>query len=97
MGLCVKLYNVISVVMCFYMGTSVSTSRTTLENIIEALQALRVEMSLFQSRLAGLERDVSKCGVKIKENSNALLNISLLEEGRSVYKKPKRHTASTFK
>lgn len=76
----------------------------TIEIWREELQRLRAEMSSFQTRLAGLEKDVSKCGVAInrihqtsQDNSNALLNISLLEEGRSVYRKPKRHTASTYR
>ena len=78
---------------------------SSVEEVLRAeLQQLRVEMSYFQKRLAGLEKDVSSCGIAInachetsRENSNNLLNISLLEEGRSVYRTPKRHTASTYK
>lgn len=68
----------------------------------QELLKMRIEMSSFQKRLAGLEKDVSKCGLAIREcrqttddNSNSLLNISLLEEGRSVYR-PKRHAASSY-
>lgn len=83
------------------MGSSLSVE----EEVLRAeLRQLRLEMSSFQKRLAGLEKDVSSCGIAInachettRDNSNNLLNISLLEEGRSVYRKPKRHTASTYK
>lgn len=83
------------------MGSSFSVE----EEVLRAeLRQLRLEMSSFQKRLAGLEKDVSSCGIAInachettRDNSNNLLNISLLEEGRSVYRKPKRHTASTYK
>lgn len=64
----------------------------------------RSEISSLQRRVAGLEKDVSNFSVVLNKahetsqaNSNNLLNISLLEEGRSVYRKPKRHTASTYK
>ncbi|CAM9104649.1 unnamed protein product [Sphacelaria rigidula] len=67
------------------------------------LRGLRMEMGSFQKRLAGLEKDVSNFGVILnrvhesrQENSNALLNLSLLEEGRSMYRRPKRHTASSY-
>lgn len=79
---------------------------TTGNNSVEVeLNQLKLEMSSFQKRLAGLEKDLPKLGVnvtrcneKVQENSNALLNINLLEEGRSVYKRrPKRHTGSSYK
>lgn len=70
----------------------------------EALCEVRREMNVFQSRLAGLEKDVSNLGVTItqvhgtcQDNSNHLLNLSLLEEGRSTYRRPKRYTASTYR
>lgn len=82
-----------------------NTPSSSVEEVLRAeLHQLRLEMSSFQKRLAGLERDVPQLGIAInachdtsRENSNNLLNISLLEEGRSVYRKPKRHTASTYK
>lgn len=80
------------------MGNTSSTS-----DLFGILQAIRDEMNSFQTRLAGLERDVANFGVvlgkvqkKSSDNSNSLLNISLLEEGRSTYKR-KHHTASTYK
>ena len=46
----------------------------------QELLKMRIEMSSFQKRLAGLEKDVSKCGLAIREcrqttddNSNSLL------------------------
>lgn len=62
------------------------------------------EIHALQRRMAGLEKDVSNLSVVLKtahetsqQNSDTLFNISLLEEGRSVYRKPTRHTASTYK
>lgn len=76
---------------------------SSLDMVIEELRRLRLELDSFQTRLAGLERDVSNLGVVSKraheasqENSNAILGISLLEEGRSAYRKPKRHTGSSY-
>lgn len=69
----------------------------------EELRLMQLKMSAFQERQAGLEKDVSNFGVILKRvdeksgnNSNSLLNLSLLEEGRSVYRRPKRHTGSSY-
>lgn len=60
-------------------------------------------MAGFQTRLAGLEKDVASLSLVSRrafetgrDNSNTLLNISLLEEGRSAYKNPRRHTGSSY-
>lgn len=78
------------------MGSSISVTEDILREVREELRQLRVEMRSFQNRLAGVEKDISSCVLSIRDNSNSLLNISLLEEGRSVYRKPKRHTASNY-
>ena len=75
--------------------------------IFDILRLLRNEMNLFQTRLAGLEKDyenvelsLQRNNSQIDKNSNALLNISLLEEGRSTYRPKytkKYHTSSTYK
>lgn len=69
----------------------------------EELRLMQLKMSSFQARQAGLEKDVSNFGVILKrvegssrDNSTSLLNLSLLEEGRSVYRRPKRHTGSSY-
>ena len=74
------------------------------ERLLEALRLLRDEMRIFQERLAGLEKDVGNIGVIVEntkrvsvDNSNDILNISLLEEGRSMYRPRKSHTSSSYK
>ena len=69
----------------------------------EELRLMRLKMSSYQERQAGLEKDLSNFGVILKradetgrDNSNSLLNLALLEEGRSVYRRPKRHTGSSY-
>jgi len=75
--------------------------------IFEILRLLRNEMNSFQTRLAGLEKDYENVETSLRENnyqmeknSNDLLNLHLLEEGRSTYRPKytkKYHTASTYK
>lgn len=74
-----------------------------IKTLREEVRLMQLKMSSFQERQAGLEKDVSNFGVILKrvegssrDNSNSLLNLSLLEEGRSVYRKPKRHTGSSY-
>ena len=69
----------------------------------EELRLMQLKMSSFQERQAGLEKDLSNFGVilkrvdqKSRDHSSSLLNLSLLEEGRSVYQRPKRHTGSSY-
>lgn len=83
--------------------SDMSEEYNAIQTLHTELKQMRLEMSSFQKRLAGLEKDVSNFGVILnkahdtsQENSNALLNLSLLEEGRSFYRKPKRHTGSSF-
>lgn len=86
------------------MGNIPASFTDTIALLREELRHMRIEMGLFQNRLAGLEKDVSSCGLAInachvttQDNSNALLSLHLLEEGRSAYRRPKRHTASAYK
>lgn len=74
-----------------------------IELLREELRLMQFKMSSFQERQAGLEKDVSNLSVILKrvdqksgDNSNSLLNLSLLEEGRSIYRRPKRHTGSSY-
>lgn len=86
---------------------TMSTIRQEHSRILDILHSLRKEMDSFQTRLAGLEKDYGKLELSIKhyreetdKNSRALLNISLLEEGRSTYRPKytkKYHTSSTYK
>lgn len=86
---------------------TMSAIRQEHARILEILKLLQKEMDSFQTRLAGLEKDYGNLELSIKDyreetdkNSRALLNISLLEEGRSTYRPKytkKYHTSSTYK
>jgi len=72
--------------------------------IFEILHLIKNEMNHFQNRLAGLERDFENISVTTNQtklqsenNSTALLNLNLLEEGRSTYRKKRFHTSSTYR
>ena len=65
--------------------------------IFEILHLMKNEMNTFQDRLAGLERDFENISVTTENNSTALLNLNLLEEGRSTYRKRRFHTSSTYR
>jgi hypothetical protein len=62
----------------------------------EKVRLLKIEMNNYQNRLTGVEKDVATLTILAKDNANSLLNISLLEEGRSVYRRPKRHAGSSY-
>lgn len=63
----------------------------------ERIRLLKCEIDVYQKRLAGAERDIVALTKVAKDNSAALLNISLLEEGRSVYsRRPRRHAGSSY-
>ena len=80
-----------------------ASGKREIDLLREELRLMRLKMSSYQERQAGLEKDLSNFGVILKradetgrDNSNSLLNLALLEEGRSVYRKPKRHTGSSY-
>lgn len=91
------------------MGNKESRYTQEVENMKASNSQLREELRVYQTRLAGLEKDLSnfvietrKVKTLAKENSNQLLSLSLLEEGRSTYVGKKRgkgmktHTASSY-
>lgn len=81
--------------------------------IISSISNLESRCKRLESKIAFLERDVINHGVQttknthkidsvynhVNDNTSKLLNISLLEEGRSVYRPKNRasHTASSYR
>ena len=82
-------------------------------SILSSISSLDSRCQKMESKMAFLERDVINHGVQtttnshkidsiynhVNDNSTKLLNISLLEEGRSVYRPKNRtsHTASSYR
>ncbi len=72
------------------------------DNIESKINKIRLETSVLNTRLAGVEKEMINHRLitdslhnRMEEHSSKFLNLSLLEEGRSIYK-PKRHTASVY-
>lgn len=84
------------------MGSSISTEQAV-ENAMVVINELRLRVSTLESSVSLLHKNFMNIQSKHIRNDESLqrldeyvLNVKLMEEGRSVYSKNKFHTRSSY-
>ncbi len=85
------------------MGSSISTE-LLVENATTVINELRLRVSTLESSVSLLQKNFMNIQAKHIKNDESLqrldeyvLNVKLMEEGRSVYSKRRFHTRSSYK